>query len=130
MAAIQTLAVSIALIYSAIQARHLGRQIRLGSITSALLYMKSIDELILNDKQLARLLGETKESAFADILFDSFHLSFLLYREKLIDPLWWAADENRIANAMKLPFIMRHWRNRRDHYDADFRELLDSKAPA
>jgi hypothetical protein len=89
--------------------------------------MKSVDELILHDKQLARLLGDTKESAFADVLLGSFHLSFLLHREKLISPLWWEADENRITLAMKLPFMIRHWGNRRDQYDADFRELLDKK---
>lgn len=122
---IQTLAIVITLLVVAWQTKQLGKQIKFNTITSTSLHLRGVNELLLQDEKVAKLLEESREDALAAIIFGTFELWFQLHQEHMTDRLWWQADEATIIDTLKSEFMPCYWARNKHQYYRPFAEYID-----
>lgn len=124
---IQTLAIVISLLVVAWQTRQLGKQIKFSTISGTSLHLHAINELLLQDEKLAKLIGYNQEDALAAVFFGEFELWYGLHQEHMTDRLHWRSDAATIDDFLKLEFMRRYWERTKHQYPLLFTQYINER---
>lgn len=107
--------------------RHLRKDMKVNTIKTICSDLNSVNQLILQDVELAHLLNWSKEDSFAAINFSTFMLQFFLHQEGLTNDRWWEADKQTIKDVLGQEFMHHYWERYNHQYPHTFRDFITNE---
>lgn len=135
--------VIITLIYLARQVRHATRATRLSTSHSIAAAARDWNRPLLADPELAwtfqvgtedpAKLDEKEQARFIELCFSLFRMfedAHYQYQKGALDPNVWKGYETLYAAYAKAPGFQAYWKNRKQTFRPEFRELIDGYGPS
>jgi hypothetical protein len=94
------------------------------STTNIQAYLHSVNQILLEDEDLRRLLNLTKEQVFAFIILNESETRFLFHKPGLTDNVTWDSDVTILRKSLKAEFVQDVLSNYSREFRADFIQFL------
>ena len=87
---------------------------------------REINQLLMQDNTLSKLLGYKKSDILAFMLLHDCELQYNLWKNRLMSDSEWQSEKNVTAKVMSYPFVKKVWEHGWKEYPQEFAEFANS----